>query len=1170
MNETDAIGFPRFDPLLVARYHAWTRLVGWFTFVLGAATFVYWIVGSQWLRIGTPAINAMRANAALGFLLGGLALVLQVPSRSGWVRGIARLCAAAVFLIGVPTLLEYARVWHGSVDLLLIADDIWPLPGWHLGHVSLSSALGFVLLGAALLLIDSPVRRVYPSQWLAAAALFMAVLPALGHVFGATADIGIERGFQIGLHSVPIFLVLASGGLVARADRGPMQLAARRVPAGRLLRRMLPVVVLLPVAVGSLRLIGEQAGLYETRFGIAISAWSNALILCAIIYWYATVLAGEEDHRRIAQGRAQSTLNALQSPICVVDKNGMIVACNRAWSETGAAAGASAAAVGIGANYLDVCDRVIGPEGESARAVASGMRAVLTHRSDEFVLEYTCQAALAQSWWRVRVTRYAVDNEQWLVVAHEDITTYRVQEQKILRLNRVYAVLSGINGVIVRARERQQLFDEACRIAVEHGGFGVVWIDVLDASAQEFSPRAQAGADSAILLDNGRAMHLDRSDERGLIARAFATGEHAYCNDLASANGIDTPRLRSAVALGYRSAIVLPLLQEGAVVATLTLLNREADYFDEAELRLLDELAADISLALEHIAKREYIEHVAFHDTLTGLPNTRLFTDRLQQRMNNAGNGELAVALFDLENFTWITETHGRACGDRLLREIASRLSAAVPAECTVARVGADTFAIGGVCEGEAASAAACTQLLARISEPLAMNDKEIRISAHAGIAIFPRDAQDAETLFERAEAALRQAKTTRQRCLYFAPEVNAQVAERLLLEADLRLGLERGEFTVVYQPKIDLTSGEVIGAEALLRWHHPQRGLMAPADFIGIAESTGLIVGLGDWVLHAVCEQQAAWLAAGVQVVPVMINVSPVQIAEGDMLDRVQRALTAHALETRHIELELTETAALHDSPATRATFAALRKLGVCLSLDDFGTGYASLEQIRRFPIDYVKIDRAFVANIPASAENGAIVSAIIAMSHALQLRVVAEGVETDAQLAFLRRHDCDEMQGFYFSPPLDPAALEAMLRNGVRADLPVSAPEQRATVLVVDDEMGVRSALHRVLRRDGYRILTAASGEAGLKLLATQRVQLVISDQRMPGMSGAEFLDAVNRHYPETVRIVLSGYTDLATVTEAVNRGAVFKFFTKPWNDDELREGVRQAIRLSRPAPV
>ncbi|MHB8680435.1 MAG: EAL domain-containing protein [Rudaea sp.] len=864
-------------------------------------------------------------------------------------------------------------------------------------------------------------------------------------------------------------------------------------------------------------------------------------------------------------------MNALQSPICVVDQNGTIVACNHAWSETGVAAGASPGAVGIGANYLEVCDRVVGPEGESARAVAAGMRAVLTHRSDEFALEYACQVAVAQSWWRIRVTRYAVDHEQWLVVAHEDITTYRLQEQKILRLNRVYSVLSGINGVIVRARERQQLFDEACRIAVEHGGFGVVWIDVLDASAQEFSPRAQAGEDSAILLENGRAIRRDSSDERGLIARAFASGEHAYCNDLVCADGIDTPRLRRAVALGYRSAIVLSLRQEGAVVATLTLLNREADYFDEAELRLLDELAADISLALDHIAKREYIEHVAFHDTLTDLPNTRLFTDRLQQRMNNAGNGELelAVALFDLENFTWINETHGRACGDRMLREIASRLSAAVPEECTIARVGADTFAIGGVCESEAASATACTQLLARIGEPLTMDGKEIRISANAGIAIYPRDAQDAEALYERAEAALRQAKATRQRCLYFAPEVNKQVAERLVLEADLRLGLERREFTVVYQPKIDLTSGEVIGAEALLRWHHPQRGTMAPSDFIGIAESSGLIVALGDWVLHAVCAQQAAWLAAGVQVVPVMINVSPVQIAEGDVLDRVQRALTTHALEARNIELELTETAALHDSPAVRATFASLRKLGVCLSLDDFGTGYASLEQIRRFPIDYVKIDRAFVANIPASAESGAIVSAIIAMSHALQLRVVAEGVETDAQLAFLRKHDCDEMQGFYFSPPLNPAAFEAMLRNGVRADLPESTPEQRATVLVVDDEIGVRSALHRVLRRDGYRILTAASGEAGLKLLATQQVQLVISDQRMPGMSGAEFLDAVNRHYPETVRIVLSGYTDLATVTEAVNRGAVFKFFTKPWNDDELREGVRQAIRLSRTAP-
>ncbi len=391
-------------------------------------------------------------------------------------------------------------------------------------------------------------------------------------------------------------------------------------------------------------------------------------------------------------------------------------------------------------------------------------------------------------------------------------------------------------------------------------------------------------------------------------------------------------------------------------------------------------------------------------------------------------------------------------------------------------------------------------------------------------------------------------------------------LAERLALEADLHAALEHGQFALVFQPKIDLASGEVIGAEALIRWRHPRRGLIAPADFIGIAEDSRRIVAIGDWVLRTVCAQQAAWLAAGVDVVPVMINVSPVQIAHDDVFARVQRALAAHGLEARHIELELTESAALHDSDATRTTLAALRKLGVCLSLDDFGTGYASLEQIRRFPIDYVKIDRRFVANATTSAESSAIV--IIAMSHALQLRVVAEGVETEAQLAFLRRHGCDEMQGFYFSPPLPAAAFEAMLRSGARASLPEPEPEERASVLIVDDEVGVRSALSRVLRRDGYRILTAPSGEAALELLAMHRVQLVIADQRMPGMGGAEFLDAVKRLHPDTVRIILSGYTDLASITEAVNRGAVYKFLTKPWDDEELREQVRDALRHYRPA--
>ena len=1297
MSDTDTVGFQRFNPLLAARYRAFTRFAGWLAFVVGASVLVGSATDSEWLNVGILDAHGMRANAALAFLLGGLSLVLHGLPASGWAPGGARVCAVAVLLIGAFSLAEYALGWRG-VDEWLSAIDFSAHADRLHGRMPLVSAFVFSILGAALLLLDIRLRHFHPSQWLATIALFLALFPVLSYVFGANQDIGIETDFRIGLRSSTVFLVMAAGVLATHPGQGPMRLVARLSPAGQLLRRLLPLVVLVPPAIGGLRLLGQMAGLYETHFGVALSVWSSVVVLSVTVYWYGAVLGREEDRRyleesrfrsllegapdailvvddagtiqlvntqaehmfgyhraemlgsnvemlvpaelraqhrthraeyahapstrlmgqdavelaaegkngrrfaieislspiplhngrgamaairdisarklaeaalRIAEGRAQSTLDALRSPICVVDANGTIAACNRTWRETGAAAGAAPDAIGIGANYLDVCERVAGPEGESARAVAAGMRAVMAHQRDEFALEYPCPAPTEQRWFRVRVTRYAVGHEQWLVVAHENITTHRLQEQKILRLNRVYSVLSGINGVIVRVLERQQLFDEACRIAVEHGGFGAAWIDMMDISTREIRPCAQAGADSATVLESSRVMHLDRIDERGLIAHVFESGKRAFSNDFTRVEGVNTARLRSAIALGYRSGVILPLLQDGAVSATLTLLSRETDFFDEAELRLLDELAADISLALDHIAKRDYIEHVAFHDTLTGLPNTRLFTERLQQRIAYAGNGDLklAVALFDLENFTWINETHGRACGDRVLREIAARLSAAVPTDCAVARVGADTFAVGGTCEGEAASAAVCSQLLSRIAEPLAFDDKEILLAAHAGIAVFPRDAHDAETLFEHAEAALRQAKASRQRCLHFAAEANALIAERRTLETDLGLGLTRGEFTLVYQPKIELASGAVIGAEALLRWQHPQRGVILPGDFIGIAEDCGLIVALGDWVLREVCAQQAAWIAAGVPVVPIMINVSPVQIAEGDLLARVERALATCALEARHIEIELTETTALHDSPASQATLAGLRKIGVLLSLDDFGTGYASLEQICRFPIDYVKIDQRFVAKVASSAESGAIVSAIIAMSHALHLSVVAEGVESEAQLMFLRNHGCDEMQGFYFSPPLPPASLEIMLRSEARASLPTPTIEQRATVLIVDDEQGIRSALTRVLRRDGYRILAASSGEEALDLLAAHRVQLVICDQRMPGMSGAEFLDAVKRLYPETIRFILSGYTDLATITDAVNRGAISKFLTKPWNDNELRAHVHEALRHARP---
>jgi EAL domain-containing protein (putative c-di-GMP-specific phosphodiesterase class I)/FixJ family two-component response regulator len=460
--------------------------------------------------------------------------------------------------------------------------------------------------------------------------------------------------------------------------------------------------------------------------------------------------------------------------------------------------------------------------------------------------------------------------------------------------------------------------------------------------------------------------------------------------------------------------------------------------------------------------------------------------------------------------------------------------------------------------------------MLDALKEPFSIDDREVSIGMQAGIALFPTDGTDGKEVFKNAEAALKLAKSSGEPYAYHSSEMNAQIALRLTRVDQLRAAVAAQQFVLHFQPRVDMTSGEVVGAEALIRWQHPDRGLVNPGDFIALAEETGLIVPIGSWVIDTVCAQQAAWIAEGLNTVPIAVNLSSAQFETGDLLQIVRDALAAHSLDPRLLELELTESAVMHDSAAAARTLQALRKLGVRLALDDFGTGYSSLAHLKRFPFSSVKIDRSFIADIIRNADDAAIANAIIAMAHRLNLKVVAEGVETQGQFNYLRAQACDEMQGFFFSPAVAKEAFESNLRSGKHMTLSAPSAADQRTLLLVDDEPSICAALIRMLRRDGYRILAAASGREGLEVLALNSVQVIISDQRMPGMSGTEFLNTVKQLYPDTVRIILSGYTDLNVVTESVNRGAVFKFLTKPWDDDLLREQVRDAFRRYSPNRV
>ena len=607
----------------------------------------------------------------------------------------------------------------------------------------------------------------------------------------------------------------------------------------------------------------------------------------------------------------------------------------------------------------------------------------------------------------------------------------REREAGLARLSRSYAVLSGINSAIVRLRERDELLQEACRVAVNHGGFSMAWAGVLDPVSLDGRVAAAHGCPPGFTDAIRFSAH-----ERGPDSGALASLAVRACQPMFG------PLLEDqAPVQGHGAVAMLPLMVENRVVALIALYTGDSSLFEQPDQRvLLDELAGDLSYGLQFIHKEERLTYLACYDTLTGLPNSMLFHDRLTQFLHAAGAAgeQVAAVLLDLDRFAHFNDALGRHAGDAMLKLVTQRLLGALAEPATLARVGGDIFAVAwsGLQRGADAATLLEQQVLQALRQPFRLDGQEVHVTLRAGIALFPADGADAETLFKHAEVALKKAKSNSERYLYYAPGMNAAVAARMALEHALREALDAGQFVLHYQPRVDLASGQIVSAEALIRWQDPRRGLIGPVEFIPVAEESGQIVAIGEWVIDAVCAQQAAWQAAGVALVPVAVNLSAVQFKRGTLCATIDAAVRRHGLQQRWIEFELTESVVMDDPERATRELRQLKDLGSQLALDDFGTGYSSLAYLKRFPFDIVKIDRAFITDVTGNPDDAAIASAVIAMSHSLGLRVVAEGVETQGQLDFLRQHGCDEIQGYLFSRPVAAEHFEAMLRAGRRLD--------------------------------------------------------------------------------------------------------------------------------------
>jgi PAS domain S-box-containing protein/diguanylate cyclase (GGDEF)-like protein len=561
----------------------------------------------------------------------------------------------------------------------------------------------------------------------------------------------------------------------------------------------------------------------------------------------------------------------------------------------------------------------------------------------------------------------------------------------------------------------------------------------------------------------------------------------------------------------------------------------------------------------------ERLRYLSHFDQETGLPNQLLLRDRVRQMKARVIEGQQVIGYLSVKaaRLQAIKATLGLEAEQALLQQVAARFGKLVEGDVAVARTGERTFAIVALRANESEVGTLVRQVQQIMDRPFDHQGEDVHLEPHIGVALFPNDGEDFDSLAQSAEAALQRALASKdERYAFYRPELNDGMIERFRVESGLRRALERDELIVHYQPQVSLATGEIVGFEALLRWQHPELGVIGPGRFIGLAEETGLILPIGERALRLACEQSCAWQRAGLRAVPVSVNLSARQFSER-ITDTVGHILAETGLAPELLELELTETASMEDPQKTVETLRKLKDMGVRLAIDDFGTGYSNLNYLKRFPVDKLKLDQSFVRDLTNDPDDLSISRAVIAMAHGLRLDVIAEGVETEGQLALLAQNGCDEIQGYLFSRPLPAAECARMLREGTSLALDQLQPQPyERTMLYLDDEVNLLAAVRRAMRHSGYRVLTASSADEAFEILATNEVGVILCDQRMRGMSGTEFLSRVKQMYPNAVRMVLSGYTDLHSVTDAVNRGAIFKFLTKPWIEEELNEAVREAF--------
>ncbi|HKR36065.1 MAG TPA: EAL domain-containing protein [Steroidobacteraceae bacterium] len=620
--------------------------------------------------------------------------------------------------------------------------------------------------------------------------------------------------------------------------------------------------------------------------------------------------------------------------------------------------------------------------------------------------------------------------------AERDVTERREQEDRIARLTRVLRMLSGINSLVPRIRDRKELLQEACRFAVKTGGYAHAVVMLRRGGAQQVQPTAWFGVDEARTDMLCAALAESAGQSVGIADRVMQDGKVFASNDIAAA-GLDSVLHSGLVQAGCRSVVALPLVVDKTTIGVLLLAAPEAQVVSDHELRMLRELAANLSFAVQYLQKDSTVRFLSYFNPQTGLARRALFCERLGRLMGKSARGpqRSAVAIVDIEQLSIINDSFGRHIGDLLLQHVADRLRRHVQDGELLAQFDGGTFAVVLNVPSQAGAAAPDPlqeMITAVFARPFQLEGCELPVPVKSAIAVQTDGSSDANVLVQNAETALRAAKASGEKHLRFDVERHSKVVARLTLEHKLRVALEQQQFELHYQPKVNVKTRRIEGVEALIRWRDPEAGLISPAAFIPLLESTGLIVEVGDWVLERAALDCQQWRRDGLPPVRVAVNISPVQLRRADFLSRFTKLTGSWASTNCGLDVEITEGTLIDDSDATLRKLERLRAAGAKIAIDDFGTGYSSLSRLADLPIDTLKIDRSFVARLRPDDRSGRVlVRTIISLARSFNMTVVAEGVETFEQLGLLWDMDCDQSQGYLHSKPVVSTEMVELLRS-------------------------------------------------------------------------------------------------------------------------------------------